>query len=117
MASSFMRFLDRTQRRTTVGRTPLDEISLSQSPIPDHTQHSQQTDTYVPGGIRIRNSSSERQQTHALDRVATGIGRQKAQFVHYFLLNFQKIIAVWGIFTRYLYRLSMNILIIQGYSN
>ena len=25
MASSFMRFLDHTQRRTTVGRTPLDE--------------------------------------------------------------------------------------------
>ena len=27
MASSFMRFLDHTQRRTTVGRTPLDEWS------------------------------------------------------------------------------------------
>jgi len=25
MASSFTRFLDHTQRRTTVGRTPLDE--------------------------------------------------------------------------------------------
>ena len=25
MASSFLRFLDHTQRRTTVGRTPLDE--------------------------------------------------------------------------------------------
>ena len=25
MASSFFRFLDHTQRRTTVGRTPLDE--------------------------------------------------------------------------------------------
>ena len=25
MASSFVRFLDHTQRRTTVGRTPLDE--------------------------------------------------------------------------------------------
>ena len=27
MASSFLRFLDHTQRRTTVGRTPLDECS------------------------------------------------------------------------------------------
>ena len=27
MASSFLRFLDHTQRRTTVGRTPLDEWS------------------------------------------------------------------------------------------
>jgi len=25
MASSFLRFLDQTQRRSTVGRTPLDE--------------------------------------------------------------------------------------------
>jgi len=25
MTSSFLRFLDHTQRRTTVGRTPLDE--------------------------------------------------------------------------------------------
>ena len=28
MASSFLRFLDHTQRRTTVGRTPLDERSV-----------------------------------------------------------------------------------------
>ena len=27
MASSFLRFLDHTQRRTTVGGTPLDEFS------------------------------------------------------------------------------------------
>ena len=28
MASSFSRFLDHTQRRTTVGRTPLDDCSV-----------------------------------------------------------------------------------------
>jgi len=28
MASSFTRFLDHTQRRTTVGRTPMDEWSV-----------------------------------------------------------------------------------------
>jgi hypothetical protein len=49
-ASSFTRFLDHTQRRTTVGRTPLDEW-------PDNTQHSQQTGTHVPDGIRTHNLS------------------------------------------------------------
>ena len=33
MASSFTRFLDHTQRRTTVGRTPLDEWSARRSYI------------------------------------------------------------------------------------
>ena len=56
MASSFLRFLDHTQRRITVGRTPLDEyISLSQRPLPDNTQQSTQTDTHAPVGIRTHN--------------------------------------------------------------
>ena len=41
--SSFTRFLDHTQRRTTVGSTPLDEWSAR-----DSTQHSQQTDNHAP---------------------------------------------------------------------
>ena len=48
-----MRLLDRTQRRTTVSRTPLDE----ERPLPDNTQHSQQTDIYAAGGIRTHNLS------------------------------------------------------------
>ena len=52
MASSFTRFLDHTQRRTTVGRTPLDE-----RPLPDNTQHSQQTNIHARGGIRTRSVS------------------------------------------------------------
>jgi len=39
-------FLDNTQRRTTVGRTPLD--SSSQRPLPGNTQHSQQTNIHAP---------------------------------------------------------------------
>ena len=47
MAFSFTRFLDHAQRRTTVGRTPLDEWSApSQRPLSDNTQHSQQTSTW-----------------------------------------------------------------------
>ena len=32
-------------------------ISSSQRPLPDNTQHSQQTDTHAPGGIRTHNLS------------------------------------------------------------
>jgi len=47
MASSFLRFLDHTQRRTTVessGRM----ISSSQRPLPDNTQRSQRTNINAP---------------------------------------------------------------------
>ena len=53
-------FLDHTQRRSTVGRTPLDDgrvISSSQRPLPDNTQHSQQTNIHAPGGIRAQDLS------------------------------------------------------------
>jgi hypothetical protein len=37
------RFLNHTQRRATVGRTPLGRVtSSSQRPLPDNTQHTQQ---------------------------------------------------------------------------
>jgi len=40
-----MMFLDHTQRRNTVGRTPMDEWSAqTQRPLPDNTQ------TYMPPG-------------------------------------------------------------------
>ena len=53
-AFSFMRFLDHTQRRSTVDKTPLNEWS------PQHaanTQHSQQTNIHAPGGIRTHDLS------------------------------------------------------------
>jgi len=46
MASSFTSFLDHTHRRTTVGRTPLDEWS-ARRPLPDNTQHSQETNIHA----------------------------------------------------------------------
>ena len=45
-------------------------IGLSQTRLPDNTQHSQETDNHAPGGIRTPNG----QRPHALDHVATGIG-------------------------------------------
>jgi len=45
MASSFMRFLDRTQRHTTFGRTPLDEWSARRTNLylTTHNTHNRQT--------------------------------------------------------------------------
>ena len=55
----FTRFLDLTQRRTTVGRTPLRRvINSSQKPPPDNTRHSQQINIHAPGGIRTHDLSS-----------------------------------------------------------
>ena len=58
LASSHTKFLDYTQRRATVSRTPLDEwYSPSQRPLHDNSQHSQQTNIHALGGIRIQNLS------------------------------------------------------------
>jgi hypothetical protein len=51
-------FVDHTQRRITVGRTPSGRvISPTQRPLPDNTQHSQLTNSHTPGGIRTHNPS------------------------------------------------------------
>ena len=57
MAFSFLRFLDHTQRRTTVGRTPQDEWSARRRDLCMTTQHSQQTNIHAPGGIRTHDLS------------------------------------------------------------
>jgi len=43
-----------------------------QEPLPDNTQHSQETDIHVPREIWTHNRSERPQ--NALDRAATGIG-------------------------------------------
>ena len=58
MEHPFLMFLDHTQRRSTVGRTPLDE--------------EEQTFMYS-AGFEPAIPASERPQTNALDRAATGI--------------------------------------------
>ena len=75
MASPFLRFLDHTQRRITVGRTPLDEWSAGRRDIclTTHNTHNRQI-SMPPVGFEPTISASERPQTFALDRVATGIG-------------------------------------------
>ena len=72
-ASSFMRLLDHTQRRTTVCRTPLDEWSAHRRDLylTTHNTHSRQT-SMAPMGFEPAIPASERPQTYALDRAATG---------------------------------------------
>ena len=77
MASLFLRFLDHTQRRTTVGRTPLDERSARCRDLylTTHNTHNRQT-SMTPVGFEPTISAGERPQTYALDRAATGTGNK-----------------------------------------
>jgi len=73
--SSFTRFLDHTQRRTTGGRTPLDEWSARRRDLylTTHNTHNRQTSTPAVG-FEPTISAGERPQTYALDRAANGTG-------------------------------------------
>jgi hypothetical protein len=48
-------------------------IGPAQRPLPDNTQHSQETDSMHPEGFKTTIAVSERPQIHALDRAATKI--------------------------------------------
>jgi len=75
IASSFLRFLDHTQRRTTVGRTPLDEWSACRRDLypTTHNTHNRQI-SMLSVGFEPTISVGERPQTYALDLAATGTG-------------------------------------------
>jgi len=51
-------------------------IGPMQKPLPDNTQHSQETDIRDPAEFEPAIPASERPQIHALDRVATGTGME-----------------------------------------
>ena len=80
MASSFTRFLDRTQRRATVGKITLDEWSARRRDLylTTHNTHNRQT-SRLPVGFEPTIPIGERPQTYALDRTATGIGNCAVQ--------------------------------------
>jgi hypothetical protein len=65
MVSSFTRFHDHTQRRTTVGRTALDEWSAR---LRDLYLTTHATNIHAPGGIRTHERSR---------RAATGTGTHR----------------------------------------
>jgi len=74
-AFSFTRFLDRTQRRTTVGGTPLGEWSARRRDLylTTHNTHNRQT-SMPPVGFEPTISAGEQPQTYALDGATTGTG-------------------------------------------
>ena len=74
-ASSFTRFLDHTQRRSTVGRTPLDEWSARRRDLylTRHNIHNRQT-SMPPAEFEPTITEGERPHTYALDRAVTGTG-------------------------------------------
>ena len=61
LASSFTRIFVVSRSHTTTHRSRQDSsgrvISSSQRPLPNNTQHSQQTDIHAPGGIRTHDLS------------------------------------------------------------
>ena len=75
MASSFLRFLDHTQRRVTVGRTPLDEWSARRRNLhmSTYNTHNRQSSMF-PVGFEPTISAGERPQAYLLDRAATVAG-------------------------------------------
>jgi hypothetical protein len=81
-ASSFTRFVDDTQRRTTVVRIPLGKLSPRHRDLKRTTRNPPTVKTSVPPppppvGFEPTVSADERPQTYALDRAATH------QFGHY----------------------------------
>ena len=75
MEHPFLMFLDHTQRRSTVGRTPLDEWSARCRDLymTTHDTHNRQI-SMPPAGFEPTIPAGKRPQTHALDRAATGTG-------------------------------------------
>jgi hypothetical protein len=70
----FVISFDHTERHAKVGRTPLDEGSAHRRGLyltTTHNTHNRQT-SMPPVGFEPAIPVSERQQTHALDRTATG---------------------------------------------
>ena len=74
MERLFLMFLDHTQRRTTVGRTLLDERSARRRDLYLPTHNTTDNTSTPPVGFEPTISAGE--QTYALDRAATGTGHE-----------------------------------------
>jgi hypothetical protein len=75
-----------TLRHTTLGRTPLDEGSARHTDLYLTTHNTQKRQTSMPPpGFKPTIPASERPQTHALDRAATGIGLD-VTYIHTYII-------------------------------
>ena len=92
--SSFTRFLDHIQRRTTVGRTPLDEISARRRDLCLTTHNTHNKQISMPRvGFETTISAGDRPKTYALDRAATGTGT--LSHVDKYKITFKLVINHW----------------------
>jgi hypothetical protein len=73
-----------TLRHTTLGRTLLDDWSARRRDLylATHNTHKRQT-SMPPAAFEPATAASERPQTHALHRAATGIGLEKSYWFNY----------------------------------
>jgi hypothetical protein len=92
-ASSLSTFHFRTQLYTphSVGLLWTRDRPVAETSTWQH-KHSQETDIHAPVGFEPTVPASERLQTYALDRAATGIGQMLSHHKWYFLLAYD---AVW----------------------
>ena len=107
MASSFLRVLDYTQRRNTVGRSPLDEWSARRRDLylTTHNTHNRQTSMPLVG-FEPTISEGEQPQTYASDRAATGTGTTRYNKIIFFLALLRPFLTVfWTINTPFTYPL------------
>ena len=76
-AASLLRFRDYTHRHTTVSRIPLDEWSARRRDLYLTTHNTHNRLTSMPmEGFEPSILETERPETHASDRAATGTGRE-----------------------------------------
>ena len=94
-------FLDYTQRRSTVGRTPLDEWSARRRDLylTTHDTHNRRT-SIPPVGFEPTISAGERPQTYALDRAATGTGRV---CMIWYIFNCNWVATRWQLFSTHIH--------------
>jgi hypothetical protein len=79
-------FLADTQRRTTVGRTSLDEWSARRRDLYLTTHNTHNRQIYMPPvGFEPTISASEQPQTYALGRAATGTGIPKTYSLKFYI--------------------------------
>ena len=95
--SSFTRFLDHTQRHTTIGRTPLGEWSAHRRDLylTTHSTHNRQT-SMSRVGFEPTISAGERPHTYTLDRAATGTGTVSDYVTQVFAI-FHNVQLLWSV--------------------